>query len=126
MSFLQFILIVVLFCSGVQARISPKPDESVYNIVGCVPGKFHTCGIGDIFVLPDEATVLSIIDINNAGPWSLATSYLEIMHRNGSTKQLSTEVIGDTTGHCTFGAKFIPYYNNNQGKDSDRINKSVS
>ena len=126
MSFLQFILIVVLLYLGVHARISPKPDESVYNIVGCVPGKFHTCQMGDIFVLSDEATILSIVYINNAGPWSLATSYLEIMYRNGSALKLSTAIIGDTTGHCTFGAKFIPYYNNNQGKDSDIINKSVS
>ncbi len=96
--------------------ISPNHDDSTYKIAGCVPGKFHTCQIMDIFVLPDEATVLSIVSIDNAGPWSLAAPYLELMYRNGSTVQLSTSVIGDVSGQCTFGAKFIPYYNNSQGK----------
>ncbi|CAF0735680.1 unnamed protein product [Adineta steineri] len=115
MSFFQYILIVALLWCITETRISPKFDDSIYKVIGCVPGKFHTCAINDIFVLPDEATILSIVNINNAGPWSLPTSYLEIMYRNGSTIKLSTEVIGDTSGQCTFGAQFIPYYNNNQG-----------
>src|SRR5690349_576411 len=105
MSFLHFILIVVLFCSAVQARISPKPDDSVYKVVGCVSRRFNTCEIGDIFVLPDEETILSIVYINNAGLWSFASPYLEIMYRNGSTVKLSMEVIGDTNLQCTFGSK---------------------
>ena len=109
--------VVALFFTAVQARISPKPDDSVYDVVGCVPYKFHTCTIVNIFVLPDEAPILSIISINNAGPWSLLTSYLELMYRNGSSVKFNTAVIGDTNGRCTFGAKFIPYYNNSQGKD---------
>ncbi|CAF3606376.1 unnamed protein product [Rotaria sp. Silwood1] len=88
-----------------------------------MPGKFHTCAISDIFVLSDEATILSIVNINNAGPWSLSTPYLELMNRNGSTVQFSTSIIGDTSGQCSFGAKFIPYYNNSQGKEDDIMNK---
>jgi hypothetical protein len=120
----QFIFLV-FFCSVIQARISPKPDESSYNVVGFTPGKFHTCEIIDIFVLPDEATILSIVSINNAGPWSLPSSYLEIMYRNGSTIQFGTSVIGDTNGQCTFGAKFIPYYNNSQGNGSNMIAMNI-
>lgn len=125
MVLLQFIFLF-FFCSVIQARISPKPDDSVYNIAGFTPGRFHTCNIVDIFVLPDESTVLSIVNINNAGPWSLPSSYLEIMYGNGSTVQLSTAVIGDTTGRCTFGAKFIPYYNNNQGNGSIENHHSLN
>jgi hypothetical protein len=109
------VIFLGFFCSVIQARISPKPGDFFYNVTGFIPGKFHTCEIVDIFVLPDEATILSIVSINNADPWSVPSSYLEIMYRNGSTIQLNTAVIGDTSGQCSFGAKFIPYYNNNQG-----------
>ncbi|CAF2734286.1 unnamed protein product [Rotaria sp. Silwood2] len=114
MSIRRIVILIFFFCI-VQARISPDYDLPIYSVTGCISGKFHSCNIIDIFVLTDEATILSIVNINNGGPWNLPTSYLELMNRNGSTVQFSTSIIGDVSGRCNFGAKFIPYYNNSQG-----------
>ncbi|CAF1311686.1 unnamed protein product [Didymodactylos carnosus] len=105
-------IILLTIITQILARISPR-TEFVYNVVGCVSGRFHTCDILDIYPLADEETLLAIVDINNAGPWSLPSSYLEIMYKNGTTIQRPTGIF-DEDGRCGFGAKFISLYGNNQ------------